>query len=240
MSDDGRARARAILEQISVYHRMVAEQLTGDGRPVRQPLLDWRQPMPDVWISYGLTTNIYVIIRNVVPELPSRSRERNESYDIRVIRPESRRAWPEDLGYFAGHGCTLEYAKADAERMAWCDLQGAARHVPEDEPALALEHFFWPISTGTSRAALTVVVEDDRVLARVLGRGRANDDTYETRTWVEIDVTDVVAANPAPQWGWWKTLGWLLRGRPRPRHLGAYAVDTIAPRHPHETGEFGR
>lgn len=219
----------------TLWHRIAADYRDEHGREPRQPLLDWVQPMPDVWVSTGTSTT-YILVRSVLPQrdMPK------ESFDIRKIHGEFAKPYSDDLGYFAGHALTLRLAKAEAERMAWRDLQGGAGDVPADEPALDLERFFWPISDGTNRAALAVVVEDGRVLARVLGRCRSVDDTYETTTCVEIDVSDAVAGNPAPRWSWFKTLAWLLLGRPRWSGPGCGPVNIVAPVHPHDPHERGR
>jgi hypothetical protein len=50
--------------------------------------------------------------------------------------------------------------------------------------------FFWPISDGTTRAALAVIRDGDRIVARVVGMSRRERD-FEPGTYAEIDITDL-------------------------------------------------
>lgn len=69
------------------------------------------------------------------------------------------------------------------------------RDVPEDYPAVALRRFFWPISNGTTRAALAIISDGSRVLAQVVGMAR-RDGPLVPVIWAEIDVTELLREVP--------------------------------------------
>lgn len=149
--------------------------------------LTWTQTSADVWRS---TDGRYVILLGVLPEdRPNPT----EIYMLRKIDPDSARAYPGTMGYFVAERYQLPEAKQEAETDAWREAQGTARHVPEDFPGLALRRFWWPISGGTEQGALVIVREDGRILARVVGMCRGDEDRYEPGTYAEVDITDIAA-----------------------------------------------
>jgi hypothetical protein len=56
---------------------------------------------------------------------------------------------------------------------------------------VALERFFWPISEGTTQAALAVVRDGERIVARVVGMAR-QEDPFVPVTYAEIDLTGIL------------------------------------------------
>ncbi len=150
--------------------------------------LTWTEMQPG-W-SWRSDDGKYVILRSVLPE----NRERSaEIYTLRKIDPATRRAYPGSLGYFRAERYTQAEARDEARRDAYRDEHWQQASVAEDFPAMALARFFWPISDGTTRAALAVVRDGDRILARVVGMAR-KEDPFEPVTYAEIDVTDLLAA----------------------------------------------
>lgn len=153
--------------------------------------LIWIDIQPDLWRSLD---GRYVILRTVLPEDP----QPTAVYTLRHLDPLMAAAHPGTLGSFVAEAHTLQEAQQEADRHAWVRAHGAESHVPADFPALRLERFFWPISEGTSRAALAIVRENGRVLARVVGMGRNNADAYEPGTYAEIDLTGLLADPAVP------------------------------------------
>jgi len=152
----------------------------------------WVDIQPGLWRSLD---GRYVILRAVLPEeLP----EPTETYTLRHLDPQMAAAYPGTLGSFVAEAYSLHAAQREAERHAWERAQGGACHVPVDFPALRLERFFWPVSEGTSRAALAIVRENGRVLARVVGMGRSDADAYEPGTYAEIDLTGLLTDPTGP------------------------------------------
>lgn len=149
--------------------------------------LTWTEERPYLWRSHE---GDYVILRTVLPEANA---DPKAIFTLRKIDPAMGRAYPGGLGYFLAEHYTLADAQQYAENDAWSQAQGIARHVPEDLPALALRRFWWPISGGTEQGALAIVREDGRILARVVGMSRSDDDRYEAGTYAEIDITDIAA-----------------------------------------------
>lgn len=86
---------------------------------------------------------------------------------------------PDSGGYPLGERWDLESAQALADQHRYRTVNADQADVPEDHPAVALRRFFWPISDGTTRAALTLRhTSGGRLHAQVVGmsRGRTNDD----------------------------------------------------------------
>lgn len=161
----------------------MADDWMTDERPAGS--LTWTQTTPDLWRS---TCGRYTIVRTWLPETPPR-----EAFTLRRIDPAMARVRPDTVGYFRAEHYALSGAQQAAERDAYTVEHAADTHVPEDFPAVALARFYWPISDGTTRAALAVVAEDDRLLARVVGMARKTDP-YEPVTYAEIDLDEVLAA----------------------------------------------
>ena len=144
------------------------------------PDLTWTEPEPGLWRS---TDGRYAILKTALPgPLP------NVIYTLRKIDPASARAYPGTVGYFRAERWSLSEARRTAATDAYCDDHGAERHVPKDYPALALTRFFWPISEGTTRAALAISRDGDRVVARVIGMARG-EDAFEPAVYAEIDIS---------------------------------------------------
>jgi hypothetical protein len=144
------------------------------------PDLTWTETEPSLWRS---TDGRYAILRTQLPGPAP-----NVIYTLRKIDPASARAYPGTAGYFRAERWSLSEAKRTAATDAYCDDHGAERHVPEDYPALALAWFFWPISEGTTRAALAISRDGDRVVASVIGMARG-EDAFEPTVYAEIDLS---------------------------------------------------
>ena len=145
----------------------------------------WTEMQPG-W-SWRSTDGTYVILRSVLPEDRPHPAE---TYTLRKVDPASARAYPGSLGYFVAERYTLADAQGEARRDAYGDEHSRERSVPEDFPSLALELFFWPISQGTTRGALAVVRDGDRIVARVVGMAR-QEDPFVPVTYAEIDLTAI-------------------------------------------------
>jgi hypothetical protein len=150
------------------------------------PDLMWIETKPGLWRSVD---GKYAIVRTVLPEDRPNPAER---YTLRKFDPASVAAYPGNLGYFVAEEYTLPAAQAHAARDAYCDAHASERHVPADFPALALQSFFWPISDGTTRAALAIVWDGDRVVARVIDMAR-QEDPFEPVVYAEIDFYDALS-----------------------------------------------
>lgn len=149
--------------------------------------LTWTEIQPG-W-SWRSEDGRYVILRAVLPEDRAQPAE---TYTLRKIDPAMAAVYPGTLGYFRGEHYDVAGAKAHAERDAYCDAHSAERDVPDTYPSVALKRFFWPISEGTTRAALAIVRDGDRLVARVVGMAR-EEDPFVPGTYVEIDLTDLMA-----------------------------------------------
>jgi hypothetical protein len=149
-------------------------------------MLEWTEMQPG-W-SWRSTNGTYIILRAVLPESTPRPME---TYTLRKIDPAMAAALPGSAGYFRGEHYHLAEAKDQAERDAYCDEHAAERSVPGDLPAVALARFFWPISEGTTQAALAVVRDGDRIVARVVGMAR-QEDPFVPVTYAEIDLTGIL------------------------------------------------
>jgi hypothetical protein len=154
---------------------------------MNDPTLTWTKAGPGIWRSL---CGRYVILRAVLPEdRPAPS----VTYTLRKVDKAMAVVYPGTLGYL-GYLLTEEHdlagARRAAERDAYSDTYGSQRSVPDDHPAVALRRFYWPISDGVTRGALTVVRDGDRLVAQVVGMVRRQDDQgYEPAPWVEIDLT---------------------------------------------------
>jgi hypothetical protein len=144
------------------------------------PELTWTEPQPGLWRS---TDGRYVILRTQLPGPAP-----NVVFTLRKIDPASARAYPGTVGYFRAERWSLSEAQRTAATDAYCDDHGAEQHVPKDYPALALARFFWPISEGTTRAALAIVRNGDHAVARVIGMSRG-EDAFEPAVYAEIDIS---------------------------------------------------
>ena len=150
--------------------------------------LTWTEMQPG-W-SWQTTDKAYVILRAVLPEDQLKP---TETYTLRKRHAETFAAWPGWLGYFIAEELDLDAAKRHAERDAHHSLHARSNDEALDAlPTLATARFFWPISHGTTRAALTVERDEERIVARVVGMSRGEDD-YEPGTDAEIDVTELLA-----------------------------------------------
>jgi hypothetical protein len=151
--------------------------------------LTWLEMTANLWRSVD---GRYIIVGSVLPEWRP---DPTQIYTLRKIDAASRDAYPQNwtCGCFVEETYGLDAAKRAAELDAWSEAQGVARHVPKDYPAVAVKRFFWPISTGTSKGALAIVRDGDRLLARVVGMGRGEDDRYQPGIFAEIDLTNLPA-----------------------------------------------
>lgn len=153
---------------------------------------------PLVWRPHGeylrATTDLgdaYLIQIVRVPSPAQPGTKDETEYALRHVDPASLRAYgPRCTGYHHSQHYTAKAAMDSAERHAWARRQGAECHVPATYPAIMMERFFWPISDGTSQAALAIATDDGRLVARVVGMGRKDDDRYHPETYVEITLAD--------------------------------------------------
>lgn len=184
----------------------------------RHPRLTWRHDGGDVWRS---GCGRFAIARVRLPEYPERYPGSSEVYLVRRIDPHMAAVYPQSLGYHLDQALNLAAAMTEADRWAWVDDQGTQRHVPEDYPALAVASFYWPIThtgrQGVSRAALVVDRAGGRLVARVIGMTRGNDDAYRPGTWAEVDLTALVTDAGSvpgvvtpwrPRRRWWNPATW--------------------------------
>lgn len=152
--------------------------------------IEWAETNPGrVWRSID---GRYAIIANTLPENPPIT-----VYQARKIDLSMASAHPErgTLGYLLGESpwCwNTENSVHSAEAVIERDAFRSAHDddVPADHSAVSLERFFWPISDGTSRAALAIVAKDDQIVAQVIGMVR-DGDGYTPQPWVEINLTDL-------------------------------------------------
>jgi hypothetical protein len=153
--------------------------------------MQWIETEPgQVWRS---ADGRYAIVAHTLPENPPRTQ-----YQARKIDPAMAAAHPHrgTLGYLLDESpwCwKTENSVHSAEAVVDRDVFKSAHNtsVPEDHPAVALSRFFWPISQGTSRAALAVVWKDGSLVAQVLGMVRRDDSGFVPAPYTEIDLTDL-------------------------------------------------
>jgi len=152
------------------------------------PPLRWAQFTPFAATPFAQLSlcGRYVILRSTLPELRA---EPTVVYTVRKRDRASATADPTTLGYHLAERYTLREAEQVAQQDAWSEAQGAERHVPRDYPAVAVEHFYWPISDGCMRAALVIVRRAGKTYAQVVGMGRRGDDRYHPSEYAEIEVT---------------------------------------------------
>jgi hypothetical protein len=93
----------------------------------------------------------------------------------------------------------LTSAAEIAQMDTWPEInqRGRVPDVPADLPAAALTRFYWPISDGLERAGLAIVHDGGKLVARVVGMSRRNDD-YEPVTFAQIDLSELVKASAEP------------------------------------------
>ncbi len=158
------------------------------------PLI-WTQTTSDLWRS---NCGRYTIVRTWLPEAPPR-----ETFTLRRIDPAMARVQPDTVGYFRDEHYALSGVQQAAERDAYTVEHASETRIPEDFPATAVARVYWPISDGTPQAALAVVSDGGRLLARVVGMARKTDP-YEPVTYAEIDLDEVLAAAKEPPDVPWK------------------------------------
>jgi hypothetical protein len=149
----------------------------------------WAETAPGLWRS---TDGQYTIHRTTLPE------PREALAVIYTLRWTGPAGWP---GYL---GCTIgtaapRYCLADAQAEAAQHARAHAAAPGNDRalaglPSLATEMFFWPISEGTTRGALTVTLDRGRLTARITGMSCQSGDPAPAGTWApgtyaEIDIT---------------------------------------------------
>lgn len=140
----------------------------------------------------------YLIMALTLPE--TQSGRSSAVYQVRWVDPVTRAAYPDRLNWgILIRECfwlwntedRVNSAEAEANRHAWFLANAEGFSVPEDTPAAALAHFYWPISKGTTRGALAIVWKDGQLVAQVLGMSRHDDETTRIGTYVEIDLTAI-------------------------------------------------
>jgi hypothetical protein len=158
--------------------------------------LTWIETDPgQIWRSLD---GRYAIMAVTLPENPP-----HVEYHVRKVDPNMAAAYPtrgtlgvllESTPWLWNDENSVHSAQAIAERDAWSDAHWRSRNVTEDYPAEAVKPFYWPISNGCIKGGLVVERVDGRLVARVVGMGR-HDDEYEPGTYAEIDLTELVAGD---------------------------------------------
>jgi hypothetical protein len=152
----------------------------------------WAETEPGLWRS---TDGQYTIHRTALPE-PRKALA--VIYTLRWREPSTARAWPGWLGCELGTaGPRYDLAAAQQEASDHARAHAAAPgndRALRELPVLASERFFWPMSEGTTRGALTVTLESGRLTARVTDMVCQSEDpapagTWAPGTWAEIDIT---------------------------------------------------
>ena len=153
----------------------------------------WDQIPSGVWRS---TDGKYVIVRI---ELPGEAPHLATVYLLRKIDPAMAEVYPYTIGYSLGeHG--EHHSLDDAQRSADND-DNHTRHAKANTEALdalpadTVSRFWWPISNGTTRGALTLTREGNRMVARVVGMGRTEGEHWEPGTYTEASLP-----LPVPAW----------------------------------------
>jgi hypothetical protein len=152
----------------------------------------WAETEPGLWRS---TDGMYTIHQAVLPE--PRAALAVE-YTLRWREPGTARAWPGWIGCTIGtadprHRLADVQTEASNHARALAAAPGNDRALRE-LPAVASEMFFWPISEGTRRGALTVTLDRGRLTARITGMSCQSGDPEPAGTWApgtyaEIDIT---------------------------------------------------
>jgi hypothetical protein len=161
---------------------------------------EWTQTGPQLWHT---ADGRYAV---VVTELPQRwapfgirPAEPTVTFTLRCIDAQIEAAYPGTLGYFVTERYSLEEAQGAADSHRYSLEHVSERSVPVDHPAEQVTRFFWPISDGTSRAALALVRDDDgQVRAQVVGLARGDADDRGEFPYRPVVYAEVTVAMPAP------------------------------------------
>ena len=105
------------------------------------PILTWTRTRPGEWHS---GCGRYLILRGYLPG----------GMTVFNLRGLDHGCGPG--GYFITERYGIGEIMQAAGTHAYAAEHGAERNVPPDFPALAMTRFFWPISGGTTRAALVI------------------------------------------------------------------------------------
>jgi hypothetical protein len=144
------------------------------------PILTWTRTRPGEWHS---GCGRYLILRGYLPG----------GMTVFNLRGLDHGCGPG--GYFITERYGIGEIMQAAGTHAYAAEHGAERNVPPDFPALAMTRFFWPISGGTTRAALVITQAGGRTVARVVGMCRG-DDAYQPGVYAEIDLTALTEGTP--------------------------------------------
>lgn len=153
----------------------------------------WDEERDGLWRS---TDDKYVIVRVTLPDPVPHLRD---VYLLRKIDPEMAKVNPGTIGYSL-MACPAHHSLDDAMHWAHTDARADRFRQSNDEtldtlPAGASSRFFWPVSNGTSRGALTLTREGDRIVARVIGMSCVDEDHWEPGTYTEASLP-----LPVPMW----------------------------------------
>lgn len=153
----------------------------------------WNEERDGLWRS---TDRKYAIVRI---ELPGGPPHLTTVYLLRKIDPAMAKVYPGSVGYSLGE---------HSEHHDLEDAMGAAdnddnhtRHAKANTKALdalpadVVSRFWWPISNGTTRGALTLTREGGRIVARVVGMSRTEGEHWEPGTYTEASTPP-----PVPAW----------------------------------------
>jgi hypothetical protein len=152
----------------------------------------WDEQRDGLWRS---TDGKYVIVRI---ELPGEPAHLATVYLLRKIDPAMAKVYPGSVGYSLGQNS--EHHDLD-DAMRWADNDdNHTRHAKVNTEALdalpadVVGRFWWPISNGTTRGALTLTREGDRMVARVVGMSRTEGEQWEPGTYTEASLPLAVPA----------------------------------------------
>jgi hypothetical protein len=152
----------------------------------------WAGTERDLWRS---TDGRYTIHRSVLPEpMPSLA----VIFTLRWCEPHTAAAWPGWIGAEIGT-VTPVFSLGMAQQQAAVHARARAAAISNDLalqelPSLGASMFFWPVSEGLTRAALTLTLDGGRLRARVTGMSCRTADpgpagTWEPVTYAEIGIT---------------------------------------------------
>ncbi len=165
--------------------------------------MDWVEIFPGrIWYT---PADNYVIIAVELPEREPTGRQRTV-YQARWVSDLDRRAFPgrfncgillDESPWCRNTDDRVHSAEAICDRHAWALARPGAFNVPDNTPAAALSHFWWPTNSEGHRGALAIVWQEGRLVAQVLGMSRKDDTTTEAAEFAQIDLTALgVRADP--------------------------------------------
>ena len=147
--------------------------------------LSWVQHSVNVWCAENAPYRIVAV------ELPERDGPRTVYLLRRSTEEEESRKSP-TFGYLLDEASTLTGAMSRADTDWWATMNHKHASVPGDYPAFSMKRFFWPISEGTSQAALVITSGDRGPVAQVIGMAHQDDDMYGPVVLTELPVISYI------------------------------------------------